>query len=218
MAEAADNSDVQKPIPTLREQAESLAQEVDDLEMYIVEAEIDDVDLVGDLFPRREYPAAYENNYARRILITSFIGDMMRDRLIDTGVRDIVQQAAFLQFVINTLITVGLRDLHELYLVARTGDIDATKDLISDMYDKLFRAFRGKLDVKTFRGQLELPGMEETRDSVGRTTGMELDAETRNQLGVSQAAWDSLSGTAHRVTNVGGGTRSEQNPRRRRRA
>lgn len=145
--------------------------------------------LGGDL--SEENRANFDENKAKRQLATESLAKAMGNLFIAEGVMDATHQQSFMDSAKKYLQLKGLKDLNEIYLLARGGDKLMTTNKMVALFSKLQTDFSLKLGKENKTSADATVTQQAVKAGVGKTmrgVGLELDAATLQQLGLQQAS------------------------------
>ena len=135
----------------------------------------------------------FEENKAKRQLITEEMLDILDLMLESDSVTDTIKQEAFRTQAAAYLERSGLRRLNKIYLYARGGDALMTEEEIAMLYSELKEWFDEQFEGKAFEGEPVLSpeistARKETKQKVKKKGGgLELDEDTKRRLGHASA-------------------------------
>lgn len=157
-----------------------------------------DLNLLGGQMTE-ENRLAHEDNRAKRQLATEGLLKIMGKLFIEETQGDDDSKLAFMISAKQHLQGKGLRDLNEIYLLARGGDKLLTTDKCRVLLNKMMTEFALKQKKAPAYSDEAVATQKEVKRGVGQAMrlGLELDQETRRMLGMQQAS--DPTHIAHRV-------------------
>jgi hypothetical protein len=148
-----------------------------------------DLNLLGGQMTEQNRQA-YEDNKAKRQLATEGLLKIMGKLYIEETQGDDDSKLAFMISTKQYLQGQGLRDLNEIYLLARGGDKLLTTDRLRVLFGKMMTEFKLKQRSAPKYSAEAVATQQAVKSGVGKAMrlGLELDEETRRILGVQQAS------------------------------
>lgn len=148
-----------------------------------------DLNLLGGQMTE-ENRLAHEDNKAKRQLATEGLLKIMGKLFIEETQDDNDSKLAFMVSTKEYLQAKGLRDLNEIYLLARGGDKLLTTEKFRVLYNKMMTEFASKQKRAPAYSAQAIDTQRVVRESVDKAVrlGLELDLDTRRMLGLQQAS------------------------------